>query len=322
MQYGFTLPGRGPLATPDSLGTITRRGEELGYYMVLTGDHIVVPTQIDSPYPYTEDGTFPGSASGEAMEQLTVLAFLAGQTHTIRLVTSVIIVPHRNPLVAAKALATLDVLSKGRLIIGIGAGWMREEFEALGLPPFAERGAVTDEYVQAFKELWTSDNPTFDGKYCRFSNIAFLPKPVQKPHPPIWVGGESRRALRRTAQLANGWYPIGSNPQFPMGEPEQLAAGIERLAAYAKEAGRKPTEIDIIYRTHDYQLNTEGPPARVAAATRRPFVGSAAEIAADIRQYEAIGVKYLVLDFARLSRTLAEMLQRMETFATQVWPQV
>jgi probable F420-dependent oxidoreductase len=279
------------------------------------GDHIVVPNHIISSYPYTETGEFPGSASGEAMEQLTVLAFLAGQTQTIRLVTSVIIVPHRNPLVAAKALATLDVLSKGRLIVGIGVGWMREEFEALGLPPFEERGAVTDEYLRAYKELWTSDNPTFEGKYCRFSDMTFLPKPVQKPHPPIWVGGESRRAMRRTAQLANGWYPIGSNPQFPMGEPAQLAAGIERLAAYATEAGRAPSDIEIIYRSHDYTLG----PNRVA---QRPFTGNADDIAADIRQYATLGVSHLIVDFMRLSRTLDEMLQHMEAMATQVWPRV
>jgi probable F420-dependent oxidoreductase len=318
MRYGLTLPGRGPLATADNLAMLARRGEELGYDMVLAGDHIVVPKDIDSIYPYTEDGTFPGAASGEYLEQLTLLAFLAGQTQRIRLVTSVIIVPHRNPLVAAKALATLDVLSKGRLTVGIGVGWMREEFAALGLPPFAERGAVTDEYVQAFKELWSSDNPTFTGKYCQFSNITFLPKPIQKPHPPIWVGGESRRAMRRTAQLADGWYPIGSNPQYPMGEPEQLAAGIERLAAYAREAGRNPTTIDIIYRTHDYQLG----PAMSTAGKRHPFTGSAAAIADDIRQYEAMGVKYLVLDFARSSRTLDDMLQHMAAFATQVRAQV
>lgn len=316
MQYGFTLPGRGPLATPDALALLTRRGEELGYDSVLTGDHIVVPRHIDSPYPYTEDGAFPGSASGEAMEQLTVLAFLAGQTSRIRLVTSVIIVPHRNPLVAAKALATLDVLSKGRVVVGVGVGWMREEFEALGLPPFAERGAVTDEYLRAFKELWTSDTPTFDGTYCRFSNISFLPKPVQKPHPPIWVGGESRRAIRRTAHLADAWYPIDSNPQFPMGTPEQLQAGLQRLATAAREAGRDPATIDVIFRPHAYQLN----PSSADAA--HPFRGSAAKIAADIRQYAALGVHYLVFDFVRLSRSLDEMLQHMETFMSQVQTQV
>ena len=317
MKYGFTLPGRGPLATPETLGRIARRGEELGYDAVFTGDHILVPLNIASPYPYTESGEFPGSPSGESMEQLTLLAFLAGQTSAIRLVTSVIIVPHRNPLVAAKALATLDVLSGGRLVVGVGVGWMREEFEALGLPPFEERGAVTDEYIRAFKELWTSDAPEFDGKYVSFRDISFLPKPVQQPHPPIWVGGESRPALRRTAELADGWYPLGSNPTFPMATPQQLAAGLERLAAYARRFGRDPAEIDTIYRTHQFELLNQP-----ADSDRRPFVGSAEQIAADIRQYQELGVSALVLDFLRQTEDLNLMLERMEAFATQVWPQV
>lgn len=317
MKYGFTLPGRGPLATPETLGRIARRGEELGYDALFTGDHILVPRNIASPYPYTEGGEFPGSPSGESMEQLTLLAFLAGQTSRIRLVTSVIIVPHRNPLVAAKALATLDVLSGGRLVVGVGVGWMREEFEALGLPPFEERGAVTDEYIRAFKELWTSDDPHFEGKYVSFDNISFRPKPAQKPHPPIWVGGESRPALRRTAELADGWYPLGSNPTFPMGTPRQLAAGLERLAAYARSFGRDPAEIETIYRTHQFDFR-DAP----AGDDRLPFVGDAAQIAADVREYAAMGVGSLVLDFLRQTEDLDTMLGRMERFAGEVWGRV
>ena len=317
MKYGFTLPGRGPLATPETLGRIARTGEELGYDALFTGDHILVPRNIASPYPYTEGGEFPGSPSGESMEQLTLLAFLAGQTSRIRLVTSVIIVPHRNPLVAAKALATLDVLSCGRLVVGVGVGWMREEFEALNLPPFEERGAVTDEYIRAFKELWTSDDPHFEGKYVSFDNISFLPKPVQKPHPPIWVGGESRPALRRTAELADGWYPLGSNPTFPMGTPEQLAAGLERLAMYAKRFDRDPAEIETIYRTHQFELTDAA-----ADDDRLPFVGNAEQMASDIRAYEDMGVGSLVLDFLRQTEDLSVMLGRMERFAKEVWPLV
>jgi probable F420-dependent oxidoreductase len=317
MKYGFTLPGRGPFANPDHLATLAKQGEALGYDTLHTGDHIVVPKQIASTYPYSATGAFPGAGTGEYLEQLTVLSYIAGQTQTIRLVTSVIIVPHRNPLVAAKALATLDVLSKGRLVVGVGVGWMQEEFETLGIPPFKERGAVTDEYLQAFKELWTSDNPTFDGTYCRFSNIDFLPKPAQHPHPPIWVGGESRRAMRRTARLGNGWYPIGSNPQFPMGAPQQLQAGLERLRIFCEAEGRDPAELDIIYRSHTMELTAERP-----AGERPPFVGTADELAADIRQYEAMGVTHLIVDFLRHSNHIDTCLHHMENFATQVWPRV
>ena len=317
MKYGFALSGRGPLAEPDALAAIARRGDELGFEWILTGDHIVVPNSIDSTYPYTEGGDFPGSASGVAMEQLTVLSFLAGQTQRIKLVTSVLIVPHRNPLVAAKALSTLDVLSKGRLVVGVGAGWMREEFVALELPPFEERGAVTDEYIRAYKELWTSDNPTFEGKYCRFSDIIFLPKPVQQPHPPIWVGGESRAAIRRAGQQGDAWYPISSNPQFPLEEPEQLAVGMRRLATQAERAGRDPSEVEVIFRTHHYRLERDG-----NSGDRAAFSGSVEQIAADIRQYEEMGVSGLVVDLGRISRSVEDVLGHLEDLATRVAPGV
>ena len=257
MKYGLAMPNRGPLAQPGHLVTLATRAEELGFHSLQIGDHIVLPNRISSRYPYAEGGVFTGAVSGEAFEPLTELSFLAGVTRKIRLATSVMIVPHRNPLLAAKMLATLDVLSGGRLILGIGAGWMREEFEALGLPPFDERGAVTDEYVRAFKELWTSDNPTYDGNYCQFSDIKFLPKPVQMPHPPIWVGGENPRAIRRAAELGNGWIPIGSNPDFPMGTPKQLSARMKQLASAAVRAGRDPSEIEVIYKTFDFDLRME-----------------------------------------------------------------
>jgi len=299
------------------LGIIAKKGEEFGFDTLLTGDHILVPKNITSVYPYTESGEFPGSGSGESMEQITLLSYIAGQTSKIRLVTSVLIVPHRNPLIAAKSLATLDVLSGGRLVVGVGVGWMREEFEALGLPPFEERGAVTDEYIRAFKVLWTEDDPHFEGKYISFDDITFLPKPVQKPHPPIWVGGESRPALRRTAELADGWYPLGSNPTFPMGTPEQLKAGLDRLAQYAKRFGRDPSTIEAIYRTHQFELQKEA-----AGPDRLPFVGDADQIAGDIRQYQDMGVTSMIWDFLRQTDDLDTMLGLMEDFSKLVWPKV
>ena len=317
MKYGFTMPGRGPLATPERLGIIARKGEEFGFDALLTGDHILVPKNISSPYPYTEGGEFPGSSSGESMEQITLLSYIAGQTSKIRLVTSVLIVPHRNPLIAAKSLATLDVLSGGRLVVGVGVGWMREEFEALGLPPFEERGAVTDEYIRAFKVLWTEDDPYFEGKYISFDDITFLPKPVQKPHPPIWVGGESRPALRRTAELADGWYPLGSNPTFPMGTPDELKAGLDRLAQYAQRFDRDPKTIETIYRTHQFELTKDA-----GGADRLPFVGDADQIAGDIRRYQDMGVTTMIWDFLRQTDDLDQMLGLMEDFSNQVWPRV
>ena len=189
MEFGFTLPNSGPLASPENLAILARRGEEMGFDVIGVGDHIVMPKSISSRYPYSESGDFP--AGGECLEQPTLLSFVASHTSTARPLTSVMVLPYRSPVFVAKMLATIDVLSRGRLIVGVGVGWMREEFGALGSPPYDERGAVGDEYINAFKELWTSDDPAFEGKYCSFRGISFAPKPVQKPHPPIWVGGES-----------------------------------------------------------------------------------------------------------------------------------
>ncbi len=319
MKYGITLPDSGPLARPEELSAMAGKAEELGYDNILVGDHIVMPQRIGSAYPYNESGEYPDRSSGEAMELLTLLSFLAGRTSTIRLATSVIVVPYRSPLLAAKALATLDVLSQGRLVVGIGAGWMREEFEALGLPPFEERGAVTDEYIRAFKELWTSDNPKFEGKYVSFDNINFLPKPIQKPYPPIWVGGESRPALRRTAELADGWYPLGANPTYPMRTPQQLSDGIQRLASYARRFGRDPAEIEVIYGARQFDLKRNG---ESSGSERLPFVGSAEQVASDIRHYEEMGVGTLIFDFIRQSEEVDEILAKMEEFASRVWPKV
>ena len=156
MQYGFTIPGSGRLTEPENMSAIAKKGGDLGYHLVVVPDHVVFPLENDSVYPYDEH---PGISAGACLEQLMVLAFLAGQTSAIRLGSSVMIVPHRNPIVAAKALATLDVLSNGRVNVGVGAGWLKEEFETLGLPPFEERGAVTDETSWPSKNCGPATNP-------------------------------------------------------------------------------------------------------------------------------------------------------------------
>src|SRR5215510_4410017 len=166
MRYGFYLPTRGQTATPEALEAIVQRAERLGFHSVMIADHIVLPVDITSKYPYTLDGAFPGA--GDAFDQITLMAFVAGKTSRLRLVTSVMILPHRNPVVTAKALATIDVLSSGRLTVGVGVGWLREEFEALRAPDFDRRGAVSDEYIRIFKTLWTRSPASFEGQFYSF----------------------------------------------------------------------------------------------------------------------------------------------------------
>ena len=321
MKYGFTIPGSGPLASPVVMREIARRGEELGFDFLVCPDHIIFPRQVASTYPYNEEGVHPGTLAGECLDQLTMLSFLAGQTTSIGLGTSVMIVPHRNPLVAAKAIATLDVLSGGRVILGVGVGWLREEFEVLELPPFEERGAVTDEYLRAYIELWTSDNPRFHGKYIRFEDISFLPKPVQKPHPPIWIGGESRPAIRRAAQLGNGWHPLGVNPQSPLATPEQLKQAMTLLASQAEQAGRNPADIEVGFRVAGLDLGHSGP-----ASERPRFAGNPEQVAEDIRAYADIGVSSLVFDASGVASSRAfgasQVIETLEQLSQLVFPQV
>src|SRR4030095_1267374 len=188
MRYGFYLPTRGQTATPEALETLVQRGERLGFASVMIADHLVFPVTIKSRYPYTVSGDFPGK--GDVLDQLSLMAFVAAKTSQLRLVTSVMIVPYRNPVLTAKALATIDVLSKGRVTLGVGVGWMRGAVEALGQPHVVRRGSVTDEYLRIFKTLWTESPSSFAGRFYRFDALRCQPQPVQKPHPPIWGGGQ------------------------------------------------------------------------------------------------------------------------------------
>src|ERR1700712_3479719 len=193
---------------------VASSAEALGYAIIGVADHLIVPVHTDVRYPYTADGVWPGAPTGECFDAIATLAFLAGFTQRIRLLTSVLVVPHRPAVLTAKLLTTADVLSGGRIIAGVGSGWMKEEFAALGTPAFEDRGAVTDEYIRAWRSLWTEDRPSIDGKFVQFDNVVFKPKPVSKP--PIWVGGESAPALRRTAQYGDAWYPVSNNAHILM----------------------------------------------------------------------------------------------------------
>jgi probable F420-dependent oxidoreductase len=317
MQIGFSLPTRGPLSTPENLALLAQRGEEMGFDIISISDHVVIPRAIGSRYPYSASGEFSGDPSGSCLEQLTMLTYIAASTKSVRLLTSVIIVPQRPPVLTAKQLASLDVLSNGRLIVGVGAGWMREEFEALGAPSFDKRGAVTDEYLRAFKELWTNEEPEFDGEYAHFSNIAFAPKPVQQPHPPIWIGGESAAALRRTARLGDAWYPIGSNPRHPMETVAQLSAAITQLRKFAGEAGRDPEAIDLAYSAGWYN---DREAQHASDGKRRTFTGTPEEIAGDIGTFSTLGVRHLMLGLQ--DSTVDGMLARLDRFASVVRPHI
>jgi len=297
MQIGFNIPVTPPLGTPATMARLAVEGEAIGYDYACVSDHIVEPTGIHSRYPYSDSGEFPKASRGERQEQLTAVAYLAAKTSRLRFLASVMVVPHRPAVLTAKILATIDVMSGGRLIVGIGAGWLKEEFEAIGAPPFEERGAVTDEYMLAFRELWTKEAPRFDGKFVKFKDVIFAPKPVQKC-PPMWVGGESGPALRRTARIGDGWYPIGTNPQHPLNTMPRYRASVERLRNLTQDAGRKPESVALTYRVQRFGTQV---PAKADNGERTLFSGSNAELIEDVRAMRALGVAALDFNFAAAS---------------------
>jgi probable F420-dependent oxidoreductase len=309
MRYGFYMPTRGATAEPDALERLVTRGEALGFSSTMIADHIVFPVKIQSRYPYTADGRFPGH--GDALEQLSLMAFVAAKTRGLRLVTSVMILPYRNPVFTAKALATIDVLSRGRVTVGVGVGWLEEEFQALGAADFKSRGAVSDEYIRIFKALWTTSPASFRGEFYRFEEIQCLPHPVQKPHPPIWIGGHSKAALRRVARLGDGWHPVGANPAVPLG-PSELRALLDEVYRLTEAKGRDPKKLTISYKAPVYDV---GKPVAPGVA-RRPFTGAPEQIREDIETFAGLGVSELIFDFRSESQT--ESLDRMEHFAQSI----
>ena len=306
MRFGFYLPTRGRTAEPHAIEAMVAHGEALGFSSVVVADHLVFPVPIHSRYPYTVSGAFPGQ--GDALDQLSLMAFVAGKSRRLRLISSVMILPHRNPVVTAKMLATIDVLSGGRVTVGVGVGWLREEFQALGAPDFDRRGAVSDEYLRIFKTLWTQDPASFRGEFYSFEALRCLPQPTQKPHPPIWVGGHSKVALRRVARLGDGWHPVGATPAVPLRPPE-MRASLDELRRLADAERRDFAALTISFKAplYDPRQGVDG------GADRRPFTGSTQAIADDIGIYAGLGVSELIFDFR--AETLTESLDRMAHFA-------
>ena len=312
MRYGFYLPTRGPTATRDGVLALACEGERLGLHSAMIADHVVFPVESQSPYPYTVDRKHPGG--GDALETFAILGVVAGATEKLRLVTSVLVLPYRNPVLTAKMVASLDVLSGGRVTLGVGVGWLQEEFEALDSPDFAKRGAVTDEWLAIFKQLWTQSPASFAGQFYNYTDIRCEPFPLQKPHPPIWVGGHSRAALRRTAKHGDGWHPVGAIAASPL-PPQEMKAHLQTLKQMTEAEGRDFSALTISYKAPLYDT---GIPDR--DGSRRSFSGKADDIAGDIRTFSAIGVHELIFDFR--GQSIADSIERLQRFASEVMPLV
>ncbi len=239
MKLGVFLPVSGRAAGPDVVSEAARHAEELGYDSVWAAERLVNPWSVDTPYPYGEESQWFVPPESPFLETFSVLSFLAGVTERISLGTSVIVLPYRHPLVTARVATSVDTLSRGRLILGVGIGWMPEEFEALGVR-FEDRASVADEQLEILDLVWSQDRPHFEGRHYRFGEVAVSPRPFQRPRLPIWVGGESEGARMRAARYGDAWFSY-----FVRVVPEHLASHFEQVRAMAAELGRNPDAIGL-----------------------------------------------------------------------------
>ncbi|HML95041.1 MAG TPA: LLM class F420-dependent oxidoreductase [Thermodesulfobacteriota bacterium] len=266
MKIGIALPVFGKYAGRDEILETALAAEALGYDSIWVSDHVVVP---DSHNVFGDVFYDP----------LIALGFIVSATSRIELGTSVMVLPYRNPLVLAKSVSSLDALSGGRVVLGVGSGWLRGEFEALGVD-YGQRGRMTDEYIEIMKELWTKGSPAYEGEYFSFSGIRFEPKPGRKPHPPVWVGGESRRAVERAVKYGDGWHPVGLGPE----EVEVKAREIRSLLPDEKR------ESFVISLRRNVEIN-EGREFGPEETLR----GTLGKIRDGIESYREAGVQHLIL---------------------------
>ena len=306
MKYGVFLPVSGRAASRKTLMQAAQQAESQGYDSVWAADRLVMPWKIDTAYPYSKESTFIVPPDRPFFDTLTCLAFLAGCTETIQLGMSVMVLPYRHPLHWAKIATTIDQLSTGRLIMGVGVGWMEEEFAAMNAP-FKERGAVSDEQLTLLKQLWTEEHITFRGKYYNVNDIAFNPKSYQKPRVPIWVGGEGKYAQRRAGRFGDAWFPY-----FVRITPAELAARFEYVRTIAREAGRSPDELTLACCL-PIELTPDD-----AQQEENYLKGSVEQVIDRLQMFQKVGVTHIGLQF--MVPHYPERQEQIERFAKEALP--
>ncbi len=313
MKFGLHFGARGVIGNPDTLTTVALKAEALGFDHFGISDHVIVATDVQSRYPYSKTGKFYAQDSGHSVEQITTLGFVAAATTNIRLLTSVMVLPHRPAVLTAKMLATLDALSKGRLTLGVGVGWMAEEIALLGGPPFESRAKSSEEFIHAFRELWTSERPRMSGSFVSFDNLKFQPKPTQSPHLPIWIGGEIGAARRRAGRIGNGWYPVAANPNFPLDTPDLYASGVGEVKAAAAASGRGDDHIEAALLAIYCRIGKE---IEGRDGKRLAFTGSSQAVVDDIAAYRDCGLEHFLIGGDGFD--VGGTVEHLERFADQI----
>lgn len=306
MKYGFSLIMRGHEATVDAFVKMAQKAEELEIDALWCSAHIIVPPQVNSHYANVPGAKYPDTWKELYWEPVSVLSYLAAHTKKINLGTSITVLPMHNPFEIAKQVAEIDQFSNGRFVFGVGVGWFEEEFEVLG-QDFHNRGARTDEALDLMRTLWEPDPVNFEGQFYQVKDAYFAPKPVQEPHPPIWIAGNSKHAMRRAARVGDAWHPVRP-------DPDTLAASIADLQAMADEAGRAPGSVETAVKCP--MLFQDSPPGEGQAPTQ----GRPQDIIDAIKRYEDAGANYYVFDFVPEAFDMA--METMERFANEVRPKL
>ena len=306
MNLGVFLPVSGRAASRQTLLEAARQAESLGYDSVWCADRIIIPWEIKTPYPYSRSATFIVPPDRPFFEPLTCLAFLAGCTEKIKLGMSVMVLPYRHPLYWAKIATTIDHLSTGRLILGVGVGWMAEEFKAMNAP-FAERGKVSDEQLRLLDRLWQKEHVDFDGSHYKIENIAFSPKPYQKPRIPIWIGGEGKLAQRRAGTYGDAWFPY-----FVRITPAELSDRSQNVQRCAREAGRDPEEVALACCL-PIEITASDVPQE-----KDYLKGSMTQVIEALNKFKQIGVTHIGLQF--MIAHWPERKEQIERFAKEALP--
>lgn len=307
MEFGLDVGTYGPLATQKNVLALARFAEANGFSALWLADHVVFPVAVASRYPYSPSGSFPVEHDAPLLEPLATMGVLIGATERLRIGTAVLVIPYRNPVLLAKMLTTLDVLSGGRVMLGAGVGWLAEEFAALDTAAFADRGRVTDEYLQLFKRACVGGTVEFHGAHYNLEAAIFEPPSVQQPHIPVLIGGTSNVALMRVARSGDGWISVAV-------PSEQMPERIATLSGFCAQAGRC---ISTLKLHHKLFINIGEPRVSVHGG-REPGTGSCAQIIDDIGRLSQLGITQVIVRY--VGHSAAAQQDQLAAFALDVMP--
>ena len=306
MEVGVAIPNIGPMATGENVLALAERADEVGLDSVWVGDHLAFPRNPKLPYPYSRGAPRYLPSNVPILEPITLMAAIVARTSRVRVGVSVLILPYRHPLVTAKMIATIDAISSGRVILGVGVGWLPEEFEAVNAD-LETRGAVTDEQIRYFREVWSNDEPSFDGRFYQLSGIDVFPKPVDRSIP-IWIGGQSPAAMRRAANLGDGLHLI----DLTLAELEGV---VERFAKICAQAQRPPEEVTLSIRS-TFKL-TDGPATPEEQKT--PITGNVEQVVGVLREFERLGIRHVCLG-PRVAQNVESFLGAIDVIGKEIKP--